>query len=167
MQKRWIAVFGLMLACLPHALAQTASVVTPADTQKLSPHDFFYAGRTAGVQMRNTAAAKSAAGKVAVAGLVDTSGYSSQVAEKFQGFLMSETPITLGGKKLGIGAYGIGLVGTELIVTDLSGATVLAVPVKTDAELKRPVPIKFALAGNALRLYLGKKYLDVDLAGTK
>jgi len=43
-----------------------------------------------------------------LAGLVDTSGYSTGVASKYQGYLITEVPLKIGGKRLPAGAYGFG-----------------------------------------------------------
>jgi len=43
-----------------------------------------------------------------IAGLVDTSGYAADVREKYQGFLITDSPIRIGGSELGSGAYGFG-----------------------------------------------------------
>ena len=61
-----------------------------------------------------------------LASLVDTSGYSSGVAAKYQGYLITEVPLKIGGKLLPAGAYGIGFLGGDkFLVTDLGGGDVL------------------------------------------
>ena len=47
-------------------------------------------------------------GKFVLAGLVDTSGYSTDVAEKYQGFLITEVKLNIEGTNLPPGQYGFG-----------------------------------------------------------
>jgi hypothetical protein len=146
-------------------VAPASGVLKAAETQKLVPQAFFYAGQTAPVQVRNSGAYRSPKGKLVLAALVDTSGYSSAVAEKYQGFLVTDGHVRVGGKELAPGAYGIGaLPDGSFVVTDLGANTLLTVPYATDSELKRPVPLKFAPAGQTARLYLGKKYVTLEFS---
>jgi hypothetical protein len=156
----------ILLPCLvllaAVAVAQSAGVLSPAETKKITPSHYFYAGQTAPVQMRNAAAFRSASGKVVIAALVDVSGYSSAVAEKYQGLLVTDGTINVGGKSLGPGSFGIG--GTpdgKFVVTDIGANVVGTADFTNDADLKRPVPLKMAVDGNNVRLYLGKKYVTL------
>ena len=49
-------------------------------------------------QMRNTAAARIGRGRLVIAGLVDTSGYSTEISGKYQGFFITDSPVRVGGK---------------------------------------------------------------------
>src|SRR5271157_1345818 len=71
-----------------------AQILTGDQLKKVIPTSFFYAGQAAAVQTRNSTALKNSTGKVVLAGLVDTSGYATAIAEKFQGFLITETKLT-------------------------------------------------------------------------
>jgi hypothetical protein len=140
-----------------------AGVLTLEEAQKVLPASVFYAGQTAPVQARNSGGFRTASGKLVLAGLVDSSGYSSGIAEKYQGFLISEVKLQIGGQTLPPGAYGIGAVaGDKFVVTDLGANEVLTTASKSDAALKRPVPLKFVADGASYRLYLGKKYVTVQ-----
>jgi hypothetical protein len=145
--------------------ALPAGVLKPADTQKLVPQTFFYAGQSAPVQARNSGGFRAATGKLALAALVDSSGYSSAIAEKYQGFLVTDGKLQIGGKDLGPGAYGIGaLPDGSFIVTDIGGNTLFSVPFNNDEALKRPIPLKFVQDGQDARLYLGKKYVKIGFS---
>ena len=168
MLKPLKAVTVAVLLCLGTGWAQQPTVLSAADAQKLVPQNYFYAGQTAPVQARNSAVAKSPGGKFVLAGMVDVSGYSSALAEKYQAFLITEGPLQVGGKPLGTGAYGIGtLANGDFIVTDLGGTTLFSVPLHADADLKRPVPLTMTVAGDSLRLYLGKKYVELRFGSGK
>jgi hypothetical protein len=143
-----------------------AVLLSPAEVQKLVPATFFYAGQSAPVQMRNAAGLRSRDGKVLLAALVDVSGYSSAIAEKYQGLLLTDGAVKIGGKSLGPGAYGLGsLPDGNFLVTDLSGAFVLSVPLSPDDAMRRPVPLQFREVEGRFRLYLGKKYVSIEFAG--
>jgi len=161
--RRALLVVGLAVTV---SAAQSApSVLTAVEAKKLIPQNYFYAGQTAPVQVRNSAVAKSGDGKFVLAALGDNSGYSSAIAEKYQGLFEADGAIEVGGKPLGPGAYGIGTVANgDFVVTDLSGKVLFTVPTKNDAEMKRPVPLKMTVNGEVVRLYLGRKYVEIKFA---
>jgi hypothetical protein len=150
----------LLLAAV--ASAQNAGVLPLAEAQKVTPSHYFYAGQVAPVQMRNAAAFRSAAGKLLVAAMVDVSGYSSAIAEKYQGLLITDGAINIGGKSLAPGSYGIGAAPDgKFVVTDVGANVVATADFTNDAAVKRPVPLKMAADGSNVRLYLGKKYVII------
>ena len=130
------------------------------------PASVFFAGQVAPVQTRNTAGAKLPGGLVLV-GMVDTSGYSSSVQERYQAYLLLDTPANFAGKPLRPGAYGCGMVNGEFVVLDLSNQQLFSVPAQRDAALKRPTPLQVvAGAGSdSYRLYLGRNYISFGPAG--
>lgn len=135
-------------------------------TNKIFPERVFYRGQTAPVQMRNTAAIHFADDRYVLAGLVDNSGYSTGVREKYQAYFITEVPIEINGQSLKPGAYGVGFVeGSKFIVTDLGSNNLLEISGKHDAEIKRPVPLQIlaAEAGN-FRLYLGRDFVELRRA---
>lgn len=137
------------------------TVLAPADVQKLLPASVYYRGQQAPTQLRNSGGVKFADGSFVLATLVDTSGYSTGVAGKYQAYFIAETPIKLGGKSLAAGIYGAGFVGGKFIVTDVGGHDVLSVIAGEDAALKRPLPLQ-VVAGQAggFRLYAGRKFVS-------
>src|SRR5271170_8083013 len=97
-----------------------AQVLTAEQVKKLAPGSFFFAGQSAAVQLRNTAGLKNSAGKVVLAGLVDTSGYSTAIAEKYQGLLIVETKLSFDGAVLDPGQYGFGFKDDKFIVMNVA-----------------------------------------------
>jgi hypothetical protein len=161
----------LLLPCLlvasVVAFAQSAGVLSSAETQKITPSHYFYAGQVAPVQMRNAAAFRTANGKVVLAALVDVSGYSSAIAEKYQGLLLTDGTVEVAGKTLAPGSYGIGSAPDgKFVITDIGGNVLASSDFTADSALKRPVPLKMAADGDHVRLYLGKKYVTIT-PGTK
>jgi hypothetical protein len=144
------------------AQAGANTVLKPADLVKLFPATVFYSGQTAPVQMRNTGGVKFADGHSMMAGLVDTSGYSSGVAAKYQGYLILEVPLKIGGLHLPAGAYGFGFLdGGKFLVTDLGGGDVLTAQTATDAALSRPRPLEVTVdPAGGFRLYAGRAYVE-------
>jgi len=97
-----------------------------------------------------------------LAGLVDTGGYSSAVREQYQFYLLADTAVEAGGKRLMPGAYGCGfLADGGFLVMDLAGHELFRVPVIRDASLKRPRPLlmQAGKSTDEVRLYLGRDYV--------
>jgi hypothetical protein len=160
-----LAAVGLMSAVMlvapATAKAQGDTVLKPADMQKLLPASVYYKGQSATTQLRNSGGVKFADGYFVLATMVDTSGYSSDVAAKYQAYFIAETPIKLGGQSLPAGVYGIGFVGDDkLVVTDVGAHEIATVSTSTDEALKRPMPLQVvADPGGGFRLYSGRKYV--------
>src|SRR6516164_3153282 len=97
-----------------------------------------------------------------LAGMVDNSGYSTGIREKYQAYLLTEVPLQIGGQKLPPGAYGMGFVdGGKFVVLDLGANDLLAVSSSRDAEMKRPVPLQVVAAeGVKYRLYMGRDFVE-------
>ena len=151
-----------VIVVLALALGQLSAQVLSEDAlKKVVPASFFFAGQTAQVQIRNSVGLKNAAGKLMLAGLVDTSGYSTSLQEKYQGFLIAETKLSFDGTTLDPGAYGFGFKDGKFLVMTIAGADLLSVASQNDEQLKRPVPLKLVKDGEAYRLYAGRKYVVV------
>ncbi len=129
--------------------------------EKLMPATVFFASQVAPVQARNTAGAKLPGGLV-LAGLVDTSGYSSGIQERYQAYLLLDTPARFGGKLLEPGAYGCGVVSGQFSVLDLGAKPLFSIPAQHDAALARPTPLQVQpdAATGAYRLYFGRNYVS-------
>lgn len=163
--KFWRNVVIAIVALTAVALSQQTNKpgVIPSDQlKKVVPTDFFFDGQVAGVQLRNSVAVRNAAGKIVEAGLVDTSGYSANIQEKYQGFLITETKLTIEGTSVPAGAYGFGF-GTDgkFRIMDLGQNEIATSSYQTDANLKRAVPLMIVPQGNEYRLYAGKKYVTL------
>ena len=127
---------------------------------KLMPQTVFFASKTAPIQGRNTGGAKLPHGLM-LAGLVDTSGYSSGVQERYQAYLLLDTPAVFAGKRLGPGAYGCAVVGSDFLVEDLGANELFHVPAQHDAQLPHPTPLQVVkdTSQGAYRLYFGRNYV--------
>ena len=152
----------MWLVVLAALVAQAgAQVLTGDQVKKVAPSSLFFAGQSAAVQLRNAAGLKNSAGKVVLAGLVDTSGYSTAIAEKYQGFLITETKLSFDGATLEPGTYGFGFKDGKFTVMNVAATDLLSLASQNDDQLKHPVPLKFEKVDAAYRLYAGRKYVVV------
>lgn len=137
------------------------TLLKPADLEKLLPATVYYCGQSAPVQIRNSGGVKFGDGHYVLASLVDTSGYSSGVAAKYQGYLIAEVPLKIEGKLLPAGAYGFGFLdGDRFLVTDLGGHDVLTAHSAKDTDKARPRPLEVTDAPTGgFRLYAGRSYV--------
>jgi len=162
----------LIFTSVPFAMAQNASDTVPAKEGvlkseevggKLFPDKVFFRGQSASVQARNSGGVRYSDGFLVIGALVDSSGYASGLKEKYQGYLMTEVPIEIGGQTLKPGAYGFGFTeGSKFVVMDLGANDLLQISSARDTEMKRPVPLQF-VAGSApgtYRLYKGRDYVE-------
>ena len=134
-------------------------VFNETEAARVVPPGFYFAGQSAPTQMRNSAAAALGKDRHVVAGLVDTSGYSTEISGKYEGFFITDSPISLGGKALAVGAYGFGFSSDGKIhIFDLSSKEIMAVETKNDAEMKRPRPLMMSVAADGVRFYKGRNY---------
>lgn len=139
-----------------------ATVLHAAEAAKVLPDAVYFAGKSASTQLRNSAGIHYADGAYVLAVLVDTSGYSTAVQEKYQGYLLTEVPLDFGGHRLPAGAYGIGFVGSHFGVMDISSHDLLQAAAAHDAAMTRPMPLQI-LEGpspGADRLCFGRSCVD-------
>jgi hypothetical protein len=158
-----MAAAGMMAVATMAAMAQGGdTVLKPADTQKLLPASVFYRAQSATTQLRNSGGVKFADGYLVLATMVDTSGYSTDVASKYQAYFITEVPIKIGGQSLLAGVYGVGFVAdNKFVVTDVGAHDVLTVSSGEDAGLKRPTPLQvMADPAGGYRLYAGRRYVS-------
>ena len=137
------------------------TILKPADTQKLFPASVYYKGMSAPTQLRNSGGVKLADGYYVLATLVDTSGYATDVAAKYQAYFITEVALKVGGENLPAGIYGVGFVAdNKFVVTDVGAHDVLTVSAGEDAGLKRPVPLQVVVdPAGGFRLYSGRRYV--------
>ena len=136
-----------------------ASDITP----KIFPETVFFRGQSAPVQMRNTGGIHFADDLYVLAGMVDNSGYSSGIRQKYQAYLLTEVPLEIGGQAVKPGAYGFGfLEGGKFVLLDLGANDLFQVSSQRDADIKRPTPFQITAATEAgkFRLYMGREFVE-------
>lgn len=159
-----IAVILSCLALSAFAQQKKTGVLDPDELPKVVPSSYFFENQVAPVQMRNSIAIRSKDGKIVCAGLVDSSGYSANVAEKYQGFLITAKKISIEGSALPPGQYGFGFTNDgKFRVMDAGANDVFLVSAHRDEAVKPAVPLKAVAAGSDFRLYAGKKYVTLKV----
>lgn len=147
----------------PAPAAKPLGLLQKAELEKLIPPSVYFQGQSATVQVRNSGGVRFSPTALMFAVKVDTGGYSTSIQERYQDYLITETPLLLGesgaAKTLPAGAYGIGFVADGLLVMDLGGNTIFTIPTQTDADLRRPSPLQVLSHTPAFRLYSGRNYV--------
>ena len=170
----FIAASGFLVAWLfgvdTRTTAQSAlpkpdqdTVLKAADIKgKLFPEAVFFRGQSAPVQMRNTGGVHFSDDFYVLAGMVDNSGYSTGIREKYQAYVLNEVTLQIGGQALKPGAYGVGFIESgKFVVMDLAANDIFQAVSQRDAEMKRPVPLQVvATEGARYRLYMGRDYVE-------
>jgi hypothetical protein len=160
-----LAILGcLLLTMLLSAVAQqpTKHVLSTDELKKAVPAEYFFRGQKAPVQLRNAVGFQLADGKMTIAALVDASGYSTAIQQKYQGMLITETKLNIGGSTLPPGQYGFGFIADgKALVMGVANTDVLSVSSQTDQALQRPVPLKLVEDGSGYKLYAGKKWVSI------
>lgn len=145
--------------------AKKTGVLGSDEIQKVVPTNYFFQDQVATVQIRNAGAIRTTDGQLVVAALVDNSGYSADVAQKYQGLLITTKKISIEGESIPAGQYGMGFtkdgkfhvmdVGTNDVITPAA--------YHQDDQVKRAVPLKIVANGSDFRLYTGKKYVTIKV----
>jgi hypothetical protein len=141
--------------------AKTGPLSTP-ELKQVIPSVYYFRGQSATVQVRNASGFRASNGKLVLVALVDTSGYAQNVAEKYQGMLITEIKLNLGGTELAPGAYGFGFVGdNKFIVMDVGANDLMTATTTVDEQIQHPVPLKLQPDGNGYRFYAGRKWVSL------
>ncbi len=158
---------GLLAAALLGAgFAQQAAqhLLSADEIKKMTPTEYFFRGQKAPVQVRNSTGVQLASGAVVLAALVDSGGYSTAIQQKYQGLLITEVKLNIGGADLAPGQYGFGFTAdNKFVVMDVGNNDALSATYRTDLGLPRAVPLKIVEADGAYRLYAGKKWVAIKV----
>ncbi len=165
--------FVAALALVPaRCLAQASpapggpKILTATEAAAILPPSVFFHGQSATIQARNSTGVRFSADALVLATLVDTSGYSSAVQQKYQGYLITESPIEIAGHRLSPGAYGFGFIADDtFLVMDIGAHDLVTGKSTRDANLRRPMPLQILPAPNAhsWRLYAGRNFVEFAL----
>lgn len=155
------ALAAFSLPARTNAADASAAVLKAGDTTNLIPATVFFRGQVATVQARNSGGVKLADGMFVLCALVDTSGYSTAVQQKYQAYFITEVSLHINGQTLKPGAYGVGFIGNRFLVMDLGAHDLFTVDSKHDTELKRPTPLQVLddTTANEYRLYINRNYV--------
>jgi hypothetical protein len=160
----------LVLSAVFTAGAQTASqpeaLLHAQEAAKLLPDAVFFRGQSASTQARNSGGVRFADGMFVLTTLVDNSGYSTGIQQKYQAYFITEVPLNIGGHNLLPGVYGIGIVGNHLGVMDIGAHDLFQADAIHDAQLHRPMPLQLIAddTPGKYRLYFGRDYVAFERA---
>ena len=155
---------AVTLTLIGCAIAQQVSkhVLSSDELKKAIPTEYFFRGQKAPVQLRNAVGFQLADGKMMLAALVDASGYSTAIQQKYQGMLITETKLNVGGSSLPPGQYGFGFAADNKFgVMDVANNDVLSASYQMDQALQHAVPLKLVADGDGYKLYAGKKWIAI------
>ena len=134
------------------------------------PKDFYLEGNRIPVEERNAVLLKTPAGARLVLALIDTTGYSAQIKQKYIGMVITEGAVSVCSVPLTVGSYGFGLEkpaatsseDAKFFLYNQAGQTVGPCGAKKDSALKQPKPLNIVLSkeGGA-RLYLNRYFLEL------
>jgi hypothetical protein len=156
-----VIVVSLTLSAIAQSAPTSATLVNEAGLKKVVPESYFFRGLSATTQLRNSAAIHFPDDLYVLVGLVDTSGYSSDVKAKYNGFFITEKKLSFGSSTLAPGEYGMGYTPEgKFHIMDVAGNELLVADITVDEKLARPQPLKIVLDGATAKLYLGKKYVS-------
>jgi hypothetical protein len=141
-------------------------ILNATEASAILPSSVFFRGQSASIQGRNSAGVRFSPEALLLATLVDTSGYSSAVQQKYQAYLITESAIEIGGHRLAPGAYGFGFIANDtFLVMDIGGHDLFTAKSTLDADLHRPMPLQIlAPSPHTFRLYAGRNFVEFALA---
>lgn len=149
----------------PPAARPTKEGVLTAEVvgTKLMPEKVFFGGQLTRVQSSNSGGVRYLDNLLVLAGLVENPGWAAGLSDKYQGYLLTEVSMVIGGQTLTPGAYGFGFLdGGKFVVMDLSSWELFTVSSTSDADLKSPTPLQFVAGPDAgkYRLYKGREFVE-------
>jgi hypothetical protein len=160
-----LAILGVVtVVMLASAIAQQAAkhMLSSDELKKAVPAEYFFRGQKAPVQVRNSVGFQLADGKMTLAALVDASGYSTAIQQKYQGMLITESKLNIGGSELAPGEYGFGFTADgKFLVMDVANNDVLSAASQTDSAVAHAVPLKLVEDDGGYKLYAGKKWISL------
>lgn len=175
MRKIYVAAILLMgLGLLAGPLTSTRAqggfeIVKGKAFDSAMPKDFYLEGNAIPTEKRNAVMLKTPAGKRAVLALIDTTGYSSQIKQKYIGMVIAEGAFSMCGQQVTIGSYGFGLdkpasasdADATFHLYNQAGDKLFDCAAKKDTTAKQAQPLQVTTSGGT-KLFLGKYYLDLN-----
>jgi hypothetical protein len=133
------------------------------------PTSFYLEGNSIPVDKLHAALLKTPAGARLVLAKIDTTGYSSQIQQKYVGMIITEGKVSVCSVTLSVGSYGFGLEkpaasseAAKFYVYNQAGEKVGDCAAKKDNTLKQPKPLNIVLTKEAgARLYLGRYFVEL------
>lgn len=151
-------------------------VVTGREFDRAVPSEFYLEGNAIPTQKRNAALVRTPRGHRVLVALLDTSGYSSQVQQKYLGMIIVEGGVFVCGRHLGTGSYGFGLQApkdshtgstssneAKFLVYSQDGVEQSECQVRPDSGVAHPRPLQiFVEEDGTGALFLGRYRLALE-----
>jgi hypothetical protein len=163
---------GLILVAMALLMSMPGSACAQGAFEQISgkafesaiPNDFYLEGNRIPVEKRNAALLKTPAGARLVLALIDTTGYSSQIQQKYMGMVITEGKVSVCDVPLSVGSYGFGLEkpAGKFLLYNQAGEKVGDCVAQKDSAVKLPKPLNIVLGKEAgARLYLSRYFLEL------
>src|SRR5215472_528336 len=164
-----LIIVSLTLGTQKGAAQGKFELVTGKDFEGAVPKDFYLEGNAIPTEKRNSVLLKTPSGSRVLVGLIDTTGYSSQIQKKYIGMLITEGDLSLNGQKVVGGSYGFGLEKPaagragdgRFMVYNQSGTQVGECAARKDADFKQPRPLQVVIGKNGARLYIERYWVEI------
>ena len=145
------------------SVAKPLGILSKDEAGSIMPATVFFRGLTAPIQARNAAGIRFPPDKLLLTALVDTSGYSTGVKQRYQAYLLTELPLLIAGHTLPPGAYGLGFIADNtFVVMDIGNHDLINARSIDDTNLRRPNPLQIVADSSTpstFRLYSGRSYI--------
>jgi hypothetical protein len=142
--------------------AEDALMLEGESLTRVVPTSFYFEGKTGPTQMRNAAAVRFGEKRYVIAALVDTAGYSSDIRAKYEGFLITDSKISVGTQEVVPGAYGFGVTkDSKFNLFDVGGNLLWSIAGEKDTLTRTPRPLSMLKEDGGIRLYRGRNYVIV------
>ncbi len=161
----------VLLGMAGSAFAQAKfEIVTGKPFDSALPKDFYLEGNAIPTEKLNSVLVHLPGGQRALFGLIDTTGYSSNIQAKYVGMIITEADVSVCGQKLGTGSYGFGWTQPangvdqpgKILVYNQAGDKITECDTPRDANLKQPKPLQVVPTGAGVaRLYHGRHYVEL------
>jgi len=158
-------------AALPnYARAQGSfEPVTGKAFDSAMPKDFYLEGNAIPTEKRNAAMLKTPGGARVLLALIDTTGYSSQIKQKYIGMVITEGKISVCGQSVGVGSYGFGLDrpaaksndAAKFHLYNQAGSEVASCAAPVDSAMKIAKPLQVNATNGDASLELGRYKVEI------
>ena len=159
------------VATAPPGTQSASAVVKEAilgsgEASKLVPLSVFLGGKKLSAEPRNSGGIRFSDGMYILAMPIDLSGHAS-TRETFEAYFISEVSVSIHGRKLGPGVYGLRVDDRHrFTILDIAARSILTAESVRDLRLFRPRPLQILASPSAghYRLYLGREYVVLSRA---
>jgi hypothetical protein len=142
----------LAVAAIGVSAQHQFEIVTGKAFDSALPKDFYLEGNAIPTAKRNAVMVHLPSGARAMFSLLDTTGYASNIIEKYVGMITTEGELSICGNKVGVGSYGFGWVPSppekdqpgKFSLYDQAGAKLAECETPRDAKLAHPQPLRVA-----------------------